>query len=78
LKIRARLVLAALVLSASSAASVQPAFAWGCIAVSENGTYGYSYNFDDEGDARERALNECATRATTDQTCEIQECDADS
>jgi hypothetical protein len=58
-------------------ASTSPAFAWGCVAVSENGTYGYSYNFGDQGDASDRALNECATRATTDQTCEITECNQD-
>ena len=60
-----------------SALSSSPAFAWGCVAVSENGTYGYSYNFDDQGDASDRALNECANRATTDQTCEITECNQD-
>lgn len=60
-----------------SLVSSSSALAWGCAAVSENGTYGYSYNFDDQGDASERALNECATRATTDQTCEITECNED-
>jgi hypothetical protein len=53
------------------------AFAWGCVAVSENGTYGYSYQYDDKGDAVDRALNECAKRATTDQTCEITDCSED-
>ena len=66
------LSLSALTLSSS------PAAAWGCVAVAEDGTYGYSYNFDDEDGARERALDECATRATTDQTCEITDCSEDS
>lgn len=75
-KIRVALTAAALV--AATFGSTGTALAWGCIAVSENGTYGYSYNFDSEGDATQRALDECATRATTDQTCEITECDPDS
>ena len=56
--------------------SVAPAFAWGCVAVSDSGTYGYSYNYDDRGDAEDRALNECVAR--TDEVCEIMECDEDS
>lgn len=71
---RAALATSALIMAV---ASTSPAFAWGCAAVSENGTYGYSYNFDNESDASDRALNECATRATTDQTCEITECNID-
>jgi hypothetical protein len=59
------------------AASSSPVFAWGCVAVSENGTNGYSYNYDNQGDASDRALNECAKRATTDQTCEITDCNQD-
>lgn len=70
-----RLGLAALVLSASLTASTSSAFAWGCIAVSEEGSYGYSYNYDNEGSAREKALNECAARTTEDSVCEITECD---
>jgi hypothetical protein len=72
-----RLLLTALSLCATAAFSTQSAYAWGCIAVSENGTYGYSYNYGNEDDATARALDECAKRATTDQTCEIQECDED-
>jgi hypothetical protein len=60
---------------AAAVASTGTAHAWGCIAVSQNGTYGYSYNYDSQDDAVNRALNECASRATTDQTCEITECD---
>jgi hypothetical protein len=58
-------------------ASQTSAFAWGCIAVSEEGTYGYSHGFSDEDDARERALNECAIRTGEDSVCEITECDSD-
>lgn len=72
-----RTALAALVLTTTFAATSTPALAWGCIAVSEEGTYGYSYNFDNEGDARERALNECAARTTDESVCEITECDSD-
>ena len=73
-----RIGLAALALTAAAISSTGTARAWGCIAVSEDGTYGYSYNYDDRGSAIDRALNECASRATTDQTCEITECDEDS
>lgn len=48
--------------------------AWGCIAVSEEGSYGYSYNYDNQGDASDRALSECAAKTTTESTCEITEC----
>ncbi len=66
--------IAGLALLAAAIASTGPARAWGCVAVSENGTYGYSYNYDDRDDAVDRALSECASRATTDQTCEITDC----
>lgn len=69
-----RIGLAALVLAITFAASHGAALAWGCIAVSEEGTYGYSYSFDEEADARERALNECANRTTEESVCEITEC----
>jgi hypothetical protein len=74
---RIKFVLAAITLSASLLSSSE-AFAWGCVAVSENGTYGYSYNYDNQDDASQRALNECAKRATTDQTCVIDSCDEGS
>ena len=73
-----RTAITAAVFIGGAIASTGTAHAWGCIAVSENGTYGYSYNYDSQEGAVERALNECATRATTDQTCEITECDAGS
>lgn len=75
---RRNITFAALAATATLLASSGNAFAWGCIAVSENGTYGYSYNYDDQNDAIDRALTECAQRATTDQTCEITECDPDT
>lgn len=61
----------------ASLSMTSSAFAWGCVAVSENGTYGYSYKYDDKDAAVDRALNECAKRATTDQTCEITDCSED-
>lgn len=73
----ARAVLAALAFAAATTATTGSAFAWGCIAVSEEGTYGYSYSFDSEGPARERALNECANRTTEEAVCEITECSED-
>lgn len=73
-KLRILLTVSALLLAAASSS---PAFAWGCVAVSENGTNGYSYNYNNQGDASDRALNECASRATTDQTCEITDCNQD-
>ena len=69
-----RITMTAAAFAAASFGSTTTAFAWGCIAVSETGKYGYSYNFDNQDDATERALNECAARATTDETCEITEC----
>lgn len=72
-----RTALAALVLTTALAASQTSAFAWGCIAVSEEGSYGYSYSYDYEADAREKALTECANRTTEEAVCEITECDED-
>jgi len=69
-----RIAIATAALAAASFGSTGTAFAWGCIAVSETGKYGYSYNFDNQDDATERALDECAARATTEETCEITEC----
>ncbi|AXV18108.1 hypothetical protein CYG48_20285 (plasmid) [Neorhizobium sp. SOG26] len=45
--------------------------------MSDEGTYGYSYNYKTENAARKRALNECANRTTEDFECEITECDED-
>lgn len=72
-----RTALAALVLTTAFATSQTSALAWGCIAVSEEGSYGYSYSYDNEGDAREKALTECANRTTEESVCEITECDED-
>jgi hypothetical protein len=70
--------LAALVVATTGIASTGAARAWGCIAVSEEGSYGYSYNFDNQDDATERALNECSVKTTTESTCEITECTEES
>ena len=72
-----RTALAALVLTTAFAASNTSALAWGCIAVSDEGSYGYSYSYDNEDDAREKALTECANRTTEESECEITECDED-
>ena len=69
-----RIGLAALVVAATAVASTGSARAWGCIAVSEEGSYGYSYEYDNQDDASTRALNECAAKTTTESTCEITEC----
>ncbi|MGA1804892.1 DUF4189 domain-containing protein [Rhizobium sp. HT1-10] len=70
--------IAAVIFSAAFIASNSAAFAWGCIAVSEEGSYGYSYSYNNESSAREKALNECAKHTTTESTCEITSCDDDS
>jgi hypothetical protein len=67
-----------LAMAAATFSSTGAARAWGCIAVSEEGSYGYSYNYDNEADATERALNECANKTTTESVCEITECNQDS
>ena len=77
MKLRTKLAYSALIVCGTMAATIPEAFAWSCQATADDGTYGYSYNFDNEGAATQRALDECATRATTDQTCEITECDPD-
>ena len=69
-----RIALTLLALTAAPLATTSPAFAWGCIAVSEEGSYGYSYNYDNQDDATTRALEECAAKTTTESTCEITEC----
>ena len=69
-----RIGLTAMVVAASAIASTGAANAWGCIAVSEEGSYGYSYSYDNQDDASARALNECAAKTTTESTCEITEC----
>lgn len=69
-----RTVLTLLAVAVAPLATTTPAFAWGCIAVSEEGSYGYSYNYDNQDDATTRALEECAAKTTTESTCEITEC----
>jgi hypothetical protein len=73
-----RIALVGAIASTAAIATSSTANAWGCIAVSEEGSYGYSYNFDNQDDAVSRALNECAARTTTNSNCEITECDENS
>jgi hypothetical protein len=72
-----RTTLAALAFAGALAATNTAASAWGCIAVSDEGSYGYSYNYDSENGARRKALNECANHTTTESECEIDSCDED-
>ena len=46
-------------------ASTAPALAWGCVAVSEDGTYGYSYNYPNRRSARQRATHLRTVRGQT-------------
>ncbi len=78
MSIKFRTCLSVLVLAGALLPSAGSAFAWGCIAVSEEGSYGYSYSYDSESGATDKALNECAKHTTTESTCEITECDEDS
>jgi hypothetical protein len=75
--IRTGLASMALAIACAASAST-PAFAWGCAAVSDEGTFGYSHSYDTEDGAIERALNECANRTTDESECEITECEEDS
>lgn len=71
-------VVSVVILASSVILSATSAFAWGCIAVSEEGTYGYSYEYSSQSKAEDRALNECAANTTEDSDCEIVECDENS
>jgi hypothetical protein len=48
------------------------AFAWGCIAITESGAYGYSYSYSSRSGAVQRALEECSANGSG---CKIVECD---
>jgi hypothetical protein len=72
------LVLAAFVCAVALSSANTSALAWGCAAVSDEGTFGYSHSYDTEDAAIERALNECANRTTEESECEITECDEES
>lgn len=50
------------------------AFAWGCVAASSDGAYGYSSNWPSEQDAELNAIKECEVRSSTDD-CATQSCD---
>jgi hypothetical protein len=66
--------LLALIVAAGIAGSTTSAFAWGCIAITADGAYGYSYSYDNRGDAVQRALEECSAHGSG---CQIVECEQD-
>ncbi|MFN7027390.1 MAG: DUF4189 domain-containing protein [Pseudorhizobium sp.] len=70
--------LAAFVCAVALSSTATSASAWGCAAVSDEGTFGYSHSYETENKAMERALNECANRTTQESECEITECDEDA
>jgi hypothetical protein len=51
--------------------------AWGCVAESDEGSSGYSTNYDRKRAAEKRALAECVKRTSTDGWCEVTECNQD-
>jgi hypothetical protein len=67
-----KLILAAMMLMALGGGS--KALAWGCVAASSDGAYGYSDNWASEQDAQSNAIKECEVRSSTDD-CSIQSCD---
>jgi len=67
-----KLILAGMMLTVVGAGS--KALAWGCVAASSDGAYGYSDNWPSEQDAQSTAITECEVRSSTDD-CTIQSCD---
>ena len=67
-----KLILAAMMLMAFGAGS--KALAWGCVAESSDGAYGYSDNWASEQDAQSTAISDCEVRSSSDD-CVIQSCD---
>jgi hypothetical protein len=53
------------------------AYAWGCLAESDEGSNGYSYNYPNKRKAAKRALAECVKRTSTSGWCEVTECNED-
>jgi hypothetical protein len=51
--------------------------AWGCLAESDEGSNGYSYNYGKKRAAEKRALAECVKRTSTEGWCEVTECNED-
>lgn len=67
-----KLALACMMLTALGASS--KALAWGCVAASSDGAYGYSDNWPNQQDAEATAVSDCDVRSSTDD-CAIQSCD---
>jgi hypothetical protein len=64
----------ALIIVAAVSGTATLAFAWGCVAVAQNGAYGYSYHFSSRSGAIQRALEECSARG---RGCQIEDCDTE-
>lgn len=75
MKRKTALALAGVFAMALLADSAPQAFAWGCTAVADDGTYGYSYNYPNKSGARARAKAECNER--TNDRCKVVSCDPD-
>lgn len=73
MKSKTALALAGVFAMALFAESAPQAFAWGCTAVADDGSYGYSYNYPNKRGARQRAKAECNAR--TNERCEVTSCD---
>jgi len=69
------LAVATLTLVLASAST--SARAWGCLAESDEGSNGYSYNYGKKRAAEKRALAECVKRTSTNGWCEVTECNPD-
>lgn len=68
-----RIFVAVAIASAAFIGSETQASAWGCFAQADDGTYGYSYNFNNKRGAKRRAEAECEARTYED--CYIVSCD---
>ncbi|MDB5526036.1 MAG: hypothetical protein JWM58_3799 [Rhizobium sp.] len=73
MKRNTKFVVAGAFVSALLASSAPHAFAWSCVAVADDGTYGYSYNYPNKKGARQRAKAECSERTYDD--CHVTSCD---
>jgi hypothetical protein len=68
----AKLALACLMVMALGTGS--EALAWGCVAASSDGAFGYSDNWPNEKDAETTAIKDCEVQSSTDD-CATQSCD---
>jgi hypothetical protein len=73
MKKRNLFMLAGLLASGMTFSETTSAFAWGCNAVANDGTYGYSYNYPNKRGAMARARAECEAR--TYRRCRVVSCD---